>query len=388
MSVKKWTEQDVERLLTLRQEEKLTWDELCKHFSGQSANSLRKCYYRYEGLEKQVDPLLEVIKATKRMQKSKTIVLRQNTKLLDYLQKRQDLLTEIQDLFKEVKFTKPVVQKPKVDKRKRKMTMEVMLTDLHFGKKSKCFNLEIARSRMQKMGQVVLAENTRYSELYNLEHIITFLGGDMIENSDFHGIESRRATEFGNSEQVVHAIKSIYEDYIVPVASTGKKLTFVCVRGNHDRTGPQNTYQDPGREDLTWIIYNMLQDMCRLAGFKNVEFAIPDGVYHVLNVYGSDILYEHGDHMKGGVARKVCESHLAKRSKQVGRLLRFFRLGHFHEMTTFGRGRIIVNASLAGQDGYSEINGYDTEASQVINYYIETTDRPDPFYHSFPVCLE
>lgn len=383
----KWNESEISKLIQLRQQG-LTWEQLTRHFAGMSANALRKAYYRYEGIETASDPVVESLKAAERAKKQKAVIVKENKHVLSYLEKRQDLLSEIRDLVQNVKFTKPVVFKSKQDKSKRKMTMEIMLTDLHYGKKSKSFNTEVAKSRMKRFGEVVLSEYNRYSNLYNVEKFITFLGGDIIENSDFHGMESRRASEYGNSEQVVVAVRSIFEDYIAPVVSTGKPIKFICVTGNHDRLGAESTYQDPGKENLTWIIYKMLEDMCKLAGFKNVEFVIPDGVYHVEDVYGSPVLYEHGDHVKGGVARKSCEAHISKRSKQVGKLIRFFRMGHFHEKTMFGRGRVIVNASLAGQDGYSEINGYDSEASQTINYYIETKDRPDPFYHSFPVCLE
>ena len=382
-----WKMDKIKQLIKLRQEGK-TWEELTVHFPEYSANALRKAFYRYEGLEQASDPVVESLKKEASAKKAKSIVVKQNAHIVNYLEKRQDLLAEIKDLIKDTKFTKPVVIKPTKDRNKRKMTMEVMLTDLHYGKKSKTFNIKIAKERMKKFGAVVLSEHERYSSLYNVEKIITFLGGDIIENSDFHEMESRRASEFGNSEQVVHAVQSLFQDYIVPIVSTGKPCTFVCVTGNHDRTGPESTFQDPGKENLTWIIYKMLENMCQLASFKNVEFIIPDGVYHVLNIYGAPVLYEHGDHVKGGVSRKACEAHLSKRSKQVGKLIKFFRMGHFHEKTMFGRGRVIVNSSLAGQDGYSEINGYDSEASQTINYYIETENRPDPFYHSFPVCLE
>jgi hypothetical protein len=382
-----WKDVEISRLIKLRQEGN-TWQELTKFFPKYTANALRKAYYRYEGLETSADPVVESLKVAQRANKQKALIIKENKQVISYLEKRQDLLTEIRDLIQSVKFTKPIIVKPKLDKKKRKMTMEVMLTDLHYGKKSKTFNTEVAKKRMKKFGEVVLSEHKRYSELYNVERIITFLGGDIIENSDFHGMESRRASEYGNSEQVVVAVRSLFQDYFIPIASTGKEITVIATTGNHDRTGPESTYQDPGKENLTWIIYKMLEDLCRLAGFKNIKFIIPDGVFHVEEIYGSPVLYEHGDHIKGGTARKSCEAHLAKRSKQVGKLIRFLRMGHFHEATSFGRGRVIVNASLPGQDGYSEINGYDSEASQTINYYIETDDRPDPFYHSFPVCLE
>lgn len=383
----KWNDKQLQELIKLRHEGK-TWDELSKKFIGYTANALRKTFYRYEGLESSVDPVVESIKKENSAKKTKSLVLKQNQHIVSYLEKRQDLLSEIKDLIDNVKFTKPKVVKPSIDKKKRKMTIEVMLTDLHYGKKTKTFNAVVARKRMKKYGEVVLSDYKRYSAHYNPEHFILYMGGDMIENASFHGSESLRASEFGNSEQVVLAIRSLYEDMIVPVAATGRRITVVAVRGNHDRYSEHQTYQDPGKEDLTWIIYKTLEQLCELANLKNVTFKIPEGVYHVEDIYGCPVLYEHGDHVKGGLARKTFESHMSKRSKQVGKLIKFGRFGHFHEKTMFGRGKIIVNASLAGQDGYSEINGYDSEASQTINYYIETENRPDPFYHSFPVCLE
>ena len=59
---------------------------------------------------------------------------------------------------------------------------------------------------------------------------------------------------------------------------------------------------------------------------------------------------EHGDHIKGGMTRKACESHLAKRSTQINQLIDYMRVGHFHEITMYGRGKIIVNGSFPGQD--------------------------------------
>ena len=384
----RWSESEISKLIDLRKNQNLSWEDIARSFPGATPNALRKAFYRYDGTEVETDIFLAKATSEKRAKLEKSKVVKENNHLLNVLDKRQDLLSEFRDMVQLIKFARPTIYKAKKDKTKRNMTMEVMLTDLHYGKKSKTFNLEVASQRMRKLGEVVLSEHSRYSSLYNVEHILTFLGGDIIENSDFHGIESRRASECGNSEQVVASIKSLYSDYIVPIVSTGKKCTFICVRGNHDRTGDHVTYQNPGREDLTWIIYNVLKDMCSLAGFKNIEFIIPEGVYHVHEIYGSHVLYEHGDFIKGGVSRKTCDGHMSKRSKQFGKLIRFFRLGHFHEKTMFGRGRVIVNASLPGQDGYSEINGYDSEASQTINYYIESKNRPDPFYHSFPVCLE
>jgi predicted phosphodiesterase len=376
----------------LDNKEKYTWEKLADKYNQffedeKTPNALRKTYKRFQDYEFSQEEMVTNIRRAHLATKGKSIVAKENKALVEHLASRDSLIDEIKDLIKTIRFTKPKTIRVKKDRKKKNMTMEVMLSDLHYGKLTKKFNGDRAREMAKQMGQVVLAEIERYSKFYNVEKVVTIFGGDMIENSDFHGVESRMASEYGNSEQVRICLESLFQDYIAPIASSGRELHFVCVTGNHDRTGMKSTYQDPGKENLTWIVYRTLELMCKTVKIK-AKFDIPDGVYATYNVYGNTVLVEHGDHIKGGMTRNACESHMAKRSKQVGGLIDYMRLGHFHEPTMYGRGRVIVNGSFPGQDGYSEINGYNSESVQMINYYIESESRPTSYYHSFPVYLE
>lgn len=369
-----------------------TWEQVTDQYNYEfndqkTANAIRKTYDRFQDYEFSSEEMLTNIRKAFNATKNKSIVAKENKTLLEYIEGRQSLVDELQDLVKSVKFTKPKIIKTRRSKSKKCMTMEVMLTDLHYGKLTKQFNGEKAREYASKMGDVVVGEIERHSKNYNIDEVVVFLGGDIIENSDFHGMESRMASEFGNSEQVRIATHSLYEDFFVKLASTGVKSTVVCITGNHDRVGHNKTYQSPGKENLTWIIYQLLDLLCQNAkmGF---EFIIPEGISHVHRIYNNNILYEHGDFIKGGMTRTACEGHMAKRSNQLGQLIDYMRLGHYHEPTMYGRGRIIINGSFPGQDGYSEINGYNSESVQIINYYIKSEKRPTSFYHSFPVYLE
>jgi len=385
-----YTDEQIKYIIELKQQD-LSWDNIARRFNKKyddekTSNAIRKTYYRFEDFEFSTDEFVTNIRKAYNASKGKAVVAKENKALLEFIEGRETLLSDIRDLLKSARFTKPKQIRVKKDRKKRNMTMEVMLTDLHYGKKTKWFNSERAKECAQKMGNVVISEVKRNSANYNVEEIITYLGGDMIENSDFHGVESRMASEFGNSEQVRLAIHSLFEDYIVKLASTGRKLTFICVPGNHDRPSMNKSFQDPGKENLTWIIYHTLNLLCKTANIK-ADFIIPEGIYVVHEVYGNKVLYEHGDFIKGGMTRVACENHLAKRSKQFGMLIDYLRIGHYHEPTMYGRGRIIVNGSFPGQDSYSEINGYSSESVQIINYYVETENRPTSYYHSFPVFL-
>jgi hypothetical protein len=387
-----WSDEQIQRLLQLREEGK-TFVEISKQFRKEfgvevTHNAIKKAFYRYRDTSMEEADTIDALRVSQRAKVSKAKVLKENKLLVDYLNQKEDLFQSLIELIETAKFTKPIQVKPKFDKKKKKAVLEIMLSDLHYGKKSKTFNSVVARDRMKQMTTAVLGEIERYSKLYNVTEIITFLGGDMIENADFHGKESMRASEFSTSQQVSLAIESLYEDYFVPVCARGMKHTVICIAGNHSRPDEFKSYQDPGEIAHSWVLYNALQLLCKAAKFKNMKFHIERGVYYVHKIFNTVVLYEHGDYIKGRFDRGSFESHMAKRSKQINTLIDCLRMGHFHEYTQFGRGKIIVNASLCGQDSYSEINGYSSEAGQTINIYVETENRPNNFYHSFPVYLK
>lgn len=297
---------------------------------------------------------------------------------------------QIETLVKDALRALPI-EKIKVDTPKivdgTKMTMELMLSDIHYGKKTPTFNLKICRERMVKLTEVFLKEMARKrKEGYNVERIIIALIGDLIESYTMHGLESAAGCEFGNAQQVQAAITSLYNDVILPIAKTGVKIDIPAVTGNHDRTEHSRTMQEPGVNNLTWIIYKSLEEMCNIAGLKNVKFIIPTGSYVILDIYQNKALFEHGDNTKAATKRAF-ESLMEQRGRQHNVSLDFGRFGHYHEYACYDRGRIIVNESVCGQDSYAEVKGYNSHAGQTINFYVETKNRTNSFYYSFPVYL-
>lgn len=387
-----WTEKQIKFVLDLHKEG-YSRSEIAQDFNEEfgtkrTGNSIKHCIDTYQDYNVVKEAHIDSIRSLHSARKSRSKVARENKVILDHLEIQDDIKQALDEMFKTVKFTKPKIsKKPSRSKKKKDMTIEHMLTDLHYGKLSETFNFEVARERMSRLAKHTIEEINRYSKTYNIDRSILFLGGDIIEGATIHGTESRMASESGNSEQITQAIVSLYEDYIVPVSSYGHKIKVIAVPGNHDRDGKDKTYQKPGKEAFTWIIYKTLEQLCKAANIKNIEFVITESIYHIEDIYGSKVLYEHGDHVKG-TSKTAIQTHMGKRGVQNDTLIDFIRLGHYHERIEFGRGRIIMNPSLAGQDSYAEINGYDTEAAQTINYYIKTEKRKNPFYHSFCCYLD
>lgn len=284
----------------------------------------------------------------------------------------------------------PIYQIPKFrpSLNKKNMTMELMLSDIHFGKKSESFDLSVLKTRLSKLKDVFLTEmQYKKDQGYNVERIILSLLGDIIESYTMHGSESSLSCEFGNPRQIYTAIKVIFDEIMLPIARTGIKIDVPAVCGNHDRTEVHRTYNNPGENYMTWIIYNCLKDYCELAGLTNVKFDIPIGGFTTSEIYGHVILFEHLDNLKS-TAKGSLDDLITDRSKQLGIQIKMLRGGHWHEYVCYERGRAIINESVCGQDSYAKVKGYASTAGQTINFYVDDKKLPNAFLYSYPVYLE
>lgn len=371
----------------------LDWTKVAAAFNkkfktSKSAIAVENAHRRYGDLYELSDEsrYVEQLRDARRTKRTSSKVQSQNSRILDYLASQDQILTAVKQAISSVKIGKLRVATPKSVGDKSSMTMELLLSDLHYGKLTDSFNGEISRKRMTNLTEVFISEYLGQSRIFNIDKIILAMLGDMIESYTMHGLESAAACEMGNSEQIVLCITSLFEDVIAPLATLGVPIVIPCVPGNHDRTEREKTYNKVGKSNVTWIIYNTLEMLCNACGWNHISFHITEQNYLLLDIYHNKCLYEHGDHVKS-TEKKILESHIANRSKQLGCMIDFMRLGHWHEVTMYEQGRIIINGSLPGQDSFSDVKGYNSQAFQVINYYIETEERPNCFYKSFPVYL-
>lgn len=297
------------------------------------------------------------------------------------------LLNTIYGAIKNLKPKKYKIKKKAVPKSKTKMTMELMLSDIHYGKKSKTFNLAICRQRMQKLTRVFIEEmKIKEKQGYIVERFILALIGDIIESYTMHGTESALSCEFGNARQIQEAIDSIFTDIILPLSKIGVEVTIPAVCGNHDRTEMKRTYNDPGENYMTWIIYHALERYCKLSGLSNVTFQIPTDSYTTVKIYRDIVLYEHFDELKA-TTKVAIKALINKRSEQTGKRITMARGGHWHEYVCYDRGMGIINESACGQDSYARVKGYNSKAGQTINFYSNDKSLPNDFLYSYPVSL-
>jgi hypothetical protein len=195
------------------------------------------------------------------------------------------LLNTVNSALLSLKPKKQVIRRKPKNKKKIPMTMELMLSDIHYGKKTQTFNLDICRNRMRKLTGVFIDEMlTKEKQGYTVEKFIVALIGDIIESYTMHGTESALSCEFGNARQIQEAVDSIFDDIILPLAQVGVDIVVPAVCGNHDRVEVNRTYNNPGENYMTWVIYKALEKYCNLSGLTNVKFQIPKDSYTTVQV--------------------------------------------------------------------------------------------------------
>ena len=252
------------------------------------------------------------------------------------------------------------------------------------------YDSKVAERRVDEWCTVVLERINMYITLgFKIDKIVLALLGDIIESSAKHGLQSARACDTGTAVQIQMATDLIFHRVIRRLAEVGVPMDIVCITGNHDWDGNGLFMFKPGREQLSWPMYHAIKSMTEIAGI-NAEFFIPEGAFHVHQIYNTRVLYEHGVGVAAGYNQM--KQHLAKRTDQLKKYITLFRMGDKHNICQYNNNRYVVNGAFFGDnrqgDEYSGIAGYDGEPAQIMFAHIKRkTDRRTTIWDSLAIQL-
>lgn len=361
-------------------------DEFYDDFERKSANAMRKTYDRYRHDDIEDDTIIKNLKTSRVYARSNAKLKKENNKILDNLITIDGFLKELKTLLNESEIKKYKIPKVSKSKVKRKAVVEAVISDLHVGLKTKSYDYDILRKRLQKYSEVLFNEIESYSEKYQIEFIQILALGDIIQSATMHK-DSKNSCHLTNAEQLAFSVECIFNDVILPIALTGHKIKFLGICGNHDREASDRFTANPGITYFTYTIYKTLEMLCEQSGLVNVEFEIPTDAYSIYEIFGHYFLAEHG-YLVRKKSVDCMENMLVKRSTQHNVILSGIRIAHFHEDLVGSQGRYIVNGSTVSDDHFGNGLGYKSRPSQLINYYIEDNSNETSYNHSFSVNLE
>ena len=253
----------------------------------------------------------------------------------------------------------------------KRMTVEAMFSDLQIGKLSGNYNSAVASARVAEYGDALVQKvNQHVHAGYNVELIKLVVIGDVIESDKKHS-NSARACDMGTAEQMKEATELLVS-LIGKLAMTGIPVHVIMVTGNHDWDGHGMNSFMAGQEHLSWPMYNAVRMVSEQAFGDAVRFDIPRGAFHLDNIYGTNVLYEHGV----GVASSQAglEKRRDQRAQQLGVHIGMFRMGDKHSICRFNNDRLVVNGAFFGTDQmggeYSSFLGYQNEPSQIALFHV------------------
>lgn len=217
------------------------------------------------------------------------------------------------------------------------------------------YNYKIACYRMEKYTQSIID----YARIFNATTVSITGMGDYIEGFDMRNPQKWDCEL--TSVQQVELAKKLLIKHIMTLQDADLNVEVSGVAGNHDRvTG--NKRDSVEENNFAYTIFQQIKDMFEFAeivsGKKNerVKFVQKDDSYkyHVEEIYGNKIRYQHGDDDSKNDERKIEKYNGADNSQYD--VLVFGHLHHFRDIQRNRNTREIYCSCLQGSNHYSKYN--------------------------------
>ena len=252
-------------------------------------------------------------------------------------------------------------------------TVEILWSDWQWGKVSESWNTEIAAKAARYYG----SELVKIIKDTSPEKIIFSALGDNFEDALKHGVQSTASTDTSNAEQMANCIEQAWFSILSPVFGLGIPVEFVGISGNHGSSEHKGMDMfKAGRYGMDYTLYRTWQNMCRVAGYDNVVFNIPEGHFATYEIYGRLTVAEHGYSCKGSSENAL----IALRNKRATNLQRYVHrvvVGDMHHYCNYDNGNLQVNGAAFGVAfdaiEYSGIMGFHAIPAQIVNIHEPVT---------------
>jgi len=317
----------------------------------------------------------DLVRVNRNLTNTNNALRRQQRNTLDAQLTTEEVLDAISDAVSAASVPLYVLPPRKTYPNAKGLTIELLFSDLQIGKLMDDYDTDVAQRRVNEWVEVVTERLFSYIDSgFRIDKIVLAVLGDIIESDKKHA-NSGRACDIGTADQMKIGIDLLF-NRVIKHLSKFAELDVIMITGNHDHDDHGLNMFKPGREHLSWPMYHAVRMLCEAAGVK-ANFFIPEGSFHIHEIYGSKVLYEHGV----GVATSgaAMKKHVGNRIDQIKEFITFFRMGDKHNICRFNNDRLVVNGAFFGDsrsgEEYSGIVGYDGEPAQLLFAHVERSDN-------------
>lgn len=226
----------------------------------------------------------------------------------------------------------------------------LVISDVHVGKKTKSYNTNVFKQRLDKLTKSVIRITELLRNGYKIDTLNIIFSGDIV---DGEGIYPTQALHIDQSvlKQVFQTGLPEFSKQIILLSRFFKKINVHCVRGNHGRSGK---FAD---ETSNWDLAFYMACKTATENYKNIEWNISYDWNHRFKIYDWKFLLVHGNQIK----MQLNIPHYGVTSKGMrwqGSTGKFDYLimGHFHsaQMCEWGNFEYFMNGTFSSNDEFSE----------------------------------
>lgn len=236
------------------------------------------------------------------------------------------------------------------------------LGDLHFGKKTTRYNVEIAKQRFANVITGVKKITALHRKAYPIRRLVILWGGDIVDGEGIYPTQPHHTDQHLMNQ--IFSVAPDIADHLGELAQFFDEVECHCVRGNHGRIS-KFAHEDDNFDN---IFYHTLRLATRQ--ITNLSWNIPTGWHTIVNVYKERILLTHGHQIKMtlnlpwyGITTRIGRW---VNTEQIGQ----FTIAHLHHFHTssrlnWGAVKVFTNGTLVSGDEFAlEMLGLESNECQ------------------------
>ncbi len=232
------------------------------------------------------------------------------------------------------------------------------------------YNPEIAQERARQFWRSNLTMLNAARAAWHIDQYLLWLGGDLI--TGYIHEEYEADNYLSPTEATLLAFQMLVEgiDYLL-AESDCPRILIATSNGNHGRTGKKKRVTDDFRNSYEFMLYQLLA--MHYKDEKRIRFQLGTGYYNVVDVYGFEVRFSHGDAVRSGGGVGGLAPPLYRRIgklAQGGDSVNLDCMGHHHQLDflrLFAR-----NGSLIGWNQFAEFLGCEPEPPQQASFVVDS----------------
>lgn len=240
------------------------------------------------------------------------------------------------------------------------------------------FNLEIAERRIDRFWQRSLYLVDLWSHVGNVDEIVLWLGGDLINN--YLHDEDVEGNFLGPTEAVL-CVEEHVATGLELLCQRELPIRVVCNYGNHARTTHRCRPATGWKTSWEYLAYRHLA-----VRYDELDWQITKGYMNYQPIQGHVVRFMHGENVKfyGGVGGLTIPANKAISMWDKGRHADLTVFGHFHQYLPHGF-NWVSSGCLCGYDAFAQsIKAEPQPPTQTVLF----VDKKKGLVASLPVFLE